>query len=160
MLTSVFSNPVVVTAGAGRELWVGDSKYILIVEGDATNGQFALCDLNVTPGTGTPLHIHHTEDEMFYVLDGELSITADGHKSLARPGTFAYVPRGTVHRWQNESAGMVRFLCGVTPAGFEQFFVAIGTPVDSANPTPPAVGPEFYENIARLAPEFNMEVVG
>ena len=159
MLTSVFSEATVVAAGEGRKLWVGSGLYTLLVEGDDTNGRYALVDLRVEPGDGTPPHIHHAEDEMFYILEGELALWADGNKTVAGPGAFVYVPMGVVHAFKNESGSAVRFLCGMTPAGFEQFFVAIGTPVSAETPAPPPVGPEFGEKIVRLAPEFHMEIV-
>ncbi len=129
------------------------------MDGNETNGRFALVDLQVAPDDGTPPHIHHAEDEMFYVLEGELSVWADGKKTVATPGAFVYIPMGVVHAFRNETQSSVRFLCGITPAGFEQFFVAIGMPVSAETPTPPPVGPEFGELIVRLAPEYHMEIV-
>lgn len=160
MLTSIFQQALIVPTDAGRKFWVADGVHTLIVEGDATDGRYALVELNVTPGTGTPMHIHLAEDEMFYVLEGEVSFWAEGEKTVATPGTFVHIPQGTVHGWRNEGSTDARFLNSVTPAGFEQFFAAIGTPISPAHPTPPPVGPEFGEKIARLAPTYHMQIVG
>ena len=159
MLTSIFRQAIVVPTNEGRKLWVGDGVYTLIAEGDATDGQYALVELSVTPGTGTPLHIHHAEDEMFYILEGEVSFWADGEKTVATPGAFVHIPKGLVHGWRNDHTTQALFLNYVTPAGFEQFFAAIGTPMSEGQLTPPPMEPDFGAKVARLAPLYNMEVV-
>jgi hypothetical protein len=51
-------------------------------------------------------------------------------------------------------------LTSVVPAGFEQFFVAIGTPIDDQTQSAPVLTPAMIEEAVRLAPRFHMEVVG
>ena len=84
---------------------------------------------------------------------------AAGPETVAGPGSFVYIPRGMVHGWWNRSDAEVQMLSAVTPAGFEQFFVAIGTPADAAHPTPPPVDPAAVAKIGQMAPHYNMEVI-
>lgn len=159
MLQSMFRTAVVLDADQGRKLWVMGYPYVIKVSGDETDGQFALVDITAGPNSGTPLHIHHAEDEMFYILRGAMTFHADGEETVAGPGSFVYIPRGMVHGWWNRSDAEVQMLSAVTPAGFEQFFVAIGTPADAAHPTPPPVDPAAVAKIGQMAPHYNMEVI-
>ena len=150
---------VILNQNEGRKLWVWGDLYTIKISGAETNGAYALTECLVGPESGTPAHIHHAEDEMFYILRGELSVWVEGEKSLAGAGSYVYIPRGTVHAWKNESAEQTRFLTSVTPAGFEQFFAVIGNEVTDDLPTPPTLTPEMIETAIRLAPDFHMEVV-
>jgi mannose-6-phosphate isomerase-like protein (cupin superfamily) len=62
-------------------------------------GNWRLEFLEVTspPGTGPPRHIHHSCDELFYVLEGEFLFLVGERQVGALPGTFVFIPRGTVH---------------------------------------------------------------
>ena len=150
---------VIVKPDEGRKLWVWGDLYTIKISGAETNGAYALIECVVGPESGTPLHIHHAEDEMFYILSGALSVWTEGQKTVVGTGSYVYIPQGLVHAWKNESDEPVRFLTSVTPAGFEQFFVAIGQVVSEALPTPPALTPEMIDTAMRLAPDFHMEVV-
>ncbi len=55
----------------GRTVWFLGETYTVKVPGEATGGAFALFEGLVPPGLGTPPHIHHPNDETFYVLGGE-----------------------------------------------------------------------------------------
>lgn len=72
--------------------------------------------------TGVPRHFHHHLDEMFYVLDGEMRFLVGEEETVAGPGTFVYIPHGTVHAWRPVGTGPVRQLVVVIPGGFEGYF--------------------------------------
>ncbi len=96
---------------------------------------------------------------MFYVLDGELTLWCGEQKTVAAPGAFVAVPKGTVHRWANESGREVRSLVFLVPAGFEEFLMRIGTPI--AGPDQQGVPPtaEEIDWAVSIAPDYHMEVV-
>ena len=49
------------------------------------------------PGHATPYHVHHVEDEAFYVIDGEFTFIADGKATVLGPGGYIFLPRGIPH---------------------------------------------------------------
>jgi quercetin dioxygenase-like cupin family protein len=79
-------------------------------------------EATVPPGGGPPPHIHRYEDETFYVLEGECRLLLADEWVAAGAGDFVNVPRGTVHRFQNQGTETMRMIVTFTPAGIERFF--------------------------------------
>ena len=71
-------------------------------------------------GSGSPLHVHHNEDEWFYVLEGELTIWVAGQTVVAPAGSFVFGPRDVPHTFI-VSSDEARFLLVTQAAGFEGF---------------------------------------
>jgi quercetin dioxygenase-like cupin family protein len=92
---------------------------------DLTGGALTVVEGVAAPGQGPPLHVHREQDEILYTLDGRFRIRLDDDVHDAPAGTFAFIPRGTPHTWQNVGDAPARFLAALMPAatGFEQFFV-------------------------------------
>ncbi|MEY4198446.1 MAG: Quercetin 2,3-dioxygenase [Verrucomicrobiota bacterium] len=88
---------------------VGD-VYRILATGDQTGGAYALCEARVLPGGGPPPHIHHREDESFFVLEGEITFQLAGKKVVAKAGSFIQGPRGIPHAFKNESTVPARML--------------------------------------------------
>jgi len=70
------------------------------VTGEETAGSFCVIELTAFPHNGPPPHVHHREDEPFYVLDGNFSFLLGDRTIEAGPGSFCRVPKGTVHRYE------------------------------------------------------------
>lgn len=135
-------------------VFTGISTFLAIAE--ETGGQFSLFDLSVSPQTGPPPHIHNDQDEAFYVLDGKIQLTLGNQTIAAPPGTFAYVPRGRRHRFQNLGTTPARMLALTIPSGFEGFFAEEGKPVvDRSNPPPPR---QNLEEIAPIAAKYDTQL--
>ena len=62
-----------------------------------------------------PLHLHHSDDEAWYVLEGVLRIRMGNDEVEAHAGSAVMVPRGTPHTYWNPGAGQVRYLLVMTP---------------------------------------------
>jgi mannose-6-phosphate isomerase-like protein (cupin superfamily) len=77
------------------------------VTAEQTGGAYSLFEGTVPPGGAAPPHIHHREDESFYVVEGEFEFTRDGESIRAAAGSLVYVPRGSLHAFENvgESTG-------------------------------------------------------
>ena len=83
--------------------------------------RFNLGILTVEPGSEGPgTHAHDTEDDSFYILDGEITFTVEGEEIVAGPGTFVLVPDGIPHAIANHGPGEVRFLNVHSPGGFDR----------------------------------------
>lgn len=123
--------------GAGETVWLNGDVYTVKVSGAESRGAMTMIEASVPPGGGPPPHTHDTEDEAFYVLDGELEILAAERTYTARGGDFVFIPRGTVHAFRNTGTHHARQLLIFTPGGYEGFFLAAGSSVVAGRPAPP-----------------------
>jgi mannose-6-phosphate isomerase-like protein (cupin superfamily) len=142
---------------AGESLWVVGDTYTFKATADDTGGSLAFFDATVLPESGPPPHVHRDEDEFYYVLDGELEVLDRDRTFTARAGSFVFVPRGTLHNFRNRSAKPARLVVGITPAGFERFFFAVGQQAVPGAQAPP-LGPEEMARTLELAPRFGLEI--
>jgi quercetin dioxygenase-like cupin family protein len=122
--------PIIRQEGEGERLWfAGGGIFTLKASADETNGAFFLIEDRMVRGKVTPLHLHPYEDEIIYVLDGELLIhLEDGQHRLGRHGLFV-APRGVPHAFMvtSETAHVISFQ---TPGTGEPFYRAATEPAD------------------------------
>ncbi len=143
--------------GGGLALWVLGSLYTFKARGRETNGAYAIVEATVFAGQGPPPHIHHAEDECFYVLEGEFSFRYDDQTLEGGPGMFLRVPRGVLHTFRNIGDSPARVLLIVSPAGLDEFWEAVGLPAgDGVTPPTPALG--AMERVRALAPQYHLEL--
>jgi uncharacterized cupin superfamily protein len=108
--------------------------------------------------TEPPLHIHHREDEAWYVIDGQMTFYVGEQVLVATSGDFVYAPMGIAHTFTVD-VEPTRVLVFASPAGFEHFAADLGTPADSDElpreltmPSPEVLGP--------IAERYGIEIVG
>ena len=114
---------------------VGDT-YTVLLTGKDTAGRYCLIDMHVPPCGGPSAHRHDFE-EMFTLLEGEIEFTFRGAKTVVRAGETVNIPANAPHFFRNASGRPVRLLCMCSPAGQEEFFMAVGVPVASRTEPPP-----------------------
>ena len=140
---------------------VGDT-YTITVRGEDTAGRFTVIDMHVPPGGGPPPHRHDFE-ETFILLEGEMEATFRGQKHTVKAGQTATVPANSPHQFQNVSNQPVRMLCICSPAGQDEFFLQVGTPVATRTTTPPKLNEEeqaaFLKKVQQLAPQYKTELL-
>ncbi len=140
---------------------VGDT-YTILMSGAQTEGRYCLIDMLVPDGSGPPPHRHDFE-EMFSLLDGELEFTFRGETQTVKAPATVNIPANAPHRFKNISGQTVHMLCMCTPAGQDEFFMAIGVPVAGRDAPPPHVSKE--ERVAKgklaeeLAPKYRTEML-
>lgn len=150
-------SPKSVPPGEGRAKWVLGDLYRFLATTEDTGGKYALWETTATPGLpGPPPHIHHNEDEAFYVLEGEIELFVEGAVSTSGPGSFVNIPRGTLHTFKNTGTVPARMLGMVAPGGFEGFFEEIGEP--ATDPSKPPEGPPDLEKVLATAPKYGLEI--
>jgi quercetin dioxygenase-like cupin family protein len=134
------------TPQQGDRLWFNSSLLTFKATSAETGGAFVLFEMVSPRGKATPLHLHPTEDESFYVIEGELLAHVDGRELTAGPGGFVSFPRGTPHAFTIVSE-TARFLTLFTPgpAAAEAFFHDGGEPAQSEG-----LPPEAPLDIARI----------
>ncbi len=137
---------------------VGD-VYRILATGEQSGGLYALTEARVLPGGGPPPHIHHCEDESFFVMEGEITFTVNGRTTVAGPGSFVQGPRGIPHAFQNAGSVPARMLILVTPPGFENFLAEMAHPVPSFDSPPLPVTPADIEKLLRVAPKYGIEIL-
>lgn len=120
---------------------------------EETGGAYSLFETATLPGMGVPPHLQRYEDESFVVLEGTYTFQVGDEQRELGPGSYAFVPRGTVHAYTNSGATPARMLIMVTPGGIhEQFFVEAGKPLaDPADPPAPSGPPDVPQLIAIAA---------
>jgi quercetin dioxygenase-like cupin family protein len=112
-----------VAAGQGAAVWIGGFGTIYKVPSEATGGAVAVVEHILGPGQlGSPLHRHTREDEISYVLEGELTVQQGNQRDTAGPGGTIVKPRGVFHAFWNGGGVPVRFLEVIAPGGFAGYF--------------------------------------
>jgi quercetin dioxygenase-like cupin family protein len=122
-----------------RHLSIAGGTYTILVSGEQTAGRYCLTDMLVPSGSGPPPHRHDFE-EMFTILDGEIEFTFRGEVLSAGAGSTVNIPANAPHSFKNKSGRPARLLCMCTPAGQDEFFLAVGDPVASRSAPPPKLG--------------------
>jgi quercetin dioxygenase-like cupin family protein len=145
--TSAYAAPF----GTGERIWIVGDTLTFKATADTTGGALTVIECEAAPGGGPPPHVHEHEDESFYVLDGAFELLLGDTIVHAAPGDFVFVPRGTVHRFQNVGAGTGRILILFTPGGLETFFRAAGTPATGHGAAPPIDAAEVLRTDAAAA---------
>jgi quercetin dioxygenase-like cupin family protein len=109
------------TSISAAELTFLGSPCRILATSASTGGKYGLVDMIEVPaGDMPPLHIHHTHDEGFLLLDGELSLFLPEREITLRRAEFVLAPRGIPHTYQVGDSP-ARWLVLSTPPGFEQF---------------------------------------
>jgi quercetin dioxygenase-like cupin family protein len=119
------------------------------VRGEESGGRLTAFETVVAPGEGPPLHTHANEEETLYVLEGDVRFKLGDEIHHGPVGSFAFVPRGLPHTFQNVGDTSARMLIHFTPSGMERFFDG----VDALD----APGPDVF---VTLGAEVGMTVVG
>jgi mannose-6-phosphate isomerase-like protein (cupin superfamily) len=112
-----------------------------------TDGQYTLVEVTAPPGLESPLHVHYTEDEGFYVLEGSVTIFVGDETVELAPGQHGFGPRDVPHRFSVGPDG-ARMLWVLTPGGFENLIEAASVPAETPTVPPPSVLPP--ENVAEI----------
>jgi quercetin dioxygenase-like cupin family protein len=150
--------PIINRPGEGRTIAVVGDIYRFLATGAQTDGKYALWEAIVGPGGGPPPHIHRREEESFYVLEGEVTLTVEGQRITARAGMFANVPVGALHSFRNETDQPARMLISVVPAGLEEMFFEVGQPVPPECTLVPAPAADEIARLLAAAPRYGVEI--
>jgi quercetin dioxygenase-like cupin family protein len=158
-MSATITSPYRVAAGEGlADVWWKTGRITVKASGAETGHAFAQFEVNDPRGGGPPLHVHHTEDETFYVLDGRVTMFVGEKQIDLEAGDYCFGPRGVPHAYLVRSE-RARMLVTISPSGSEQLFVSLGAPVTGAEPPADAVMPPIAE-MARLFAEYGAEILG
>ena len=143
-------------------LWFLDGLMrIHVAHSEGTDG-LSVIEHRAPYGDSPPLHVHHTEDELFHVLEGELRFVSAGTERRAGAGELILTPKGVPHSYRVESPAGARWLVITTRGDFEGFVREISRPA-ADRVLPPGGGPptpEQVQALADMAGRHQIELVG
>jgi mannose-6-phosphate isomerase-like protein (cupin superfamily) len=151
--------PIAHAPDEGEHLWFFGGLTTIKADGAGTGGRVLVTEQVAPRGVGSPLHVHHNEDEWFYVLEGELTIWVAGKTVIAGAGAFVFGPRDVPHTFI-VSSERARFLLVTEPAGFEGFIRALAEPATAPEIPPAPTAPPDMEPVLRAAAEHGLEILG
>jgi len=158
-MTETITRPYRVASGEGIDnVWWKSGRVTVKAGGAETGHAFSQIETDDPRGSGPPLHLHHNEDETFYVLEGEVTILVGDVRIDLMAGDYVFAPRGIAHAYVVR-AERARMLVTASPGGVEQFFVSQGVPVTGSEPPTDAVMPPMDE-LVRLFAEYGCEILG
>ena len=141
----------------GNAIWFLGTRMTVKAAGEASGGVFTLIDCECPAGFAPPAHVHHVEDEAFYLLTGEIDVTCGESTWAVEPGGFVFLPKGTPHRFVVSNAGPARMLQITTPSQFEHFAAETGAP--ATRPGLPDPGEPDVERLVAAALRHNIEIL-
>lgn len=117
--------PAIVPPGGNRYAYAVDFARKAApckVTNEDSGGSFSAFENVTPPKQGPPLHLHHREDEWFYVASSKFIFEIDGNRTELGQGGSVFAPRGLSHRWANSGTDTGVLVVMLTPGGFETFF--------------------------------------
>ena len=127
--------PILVPPGTGEKLNIAGSPVFHKIKSKDTNGVFSVVEIVTPPGKGVALHVHESEDELVYLLEGEIEVTLGNQKMKAVPGVMALLPRGIPHGFTNIGNQPSRLLDTILPGQFDNYFVELAALFAAADPS-------------------------
>ena len=116
---------LVVRPDQGRKYHMGRMRAVFFADGAETNARYSISEWWLQPRTRGPGTHSHPEDHIFYVLSGTVSLLIDGERTDAPRGSYALIPGGVRHDFENHGTDECGFISINAPAGFEQMMPRI-----------------------------------
>ena len=153
---SIRNNPSIKHQPRSQRYYFDVGLGSLCLSGKDTGGAYCLLDVSLAPGMVVPRHTHTREDEVYFVLAGELEVTVGEKTFVLRSGDTLMAPRDIPHQLRNSGNNTNHYLLVFSPSGFEEFIMATAVPApeNALAPTePPAVA---IKNVHKLAASFGI----
>jgi quercetin dioxygenase-like cupin family protein len=150
--------PVAVHADEGEARWWFNTLAVIKATAADTAGQMSIIEVTNPPGFEGPLHVHHREDEGFWILEGDATIQVGDTTIEVHPGDYAFGPRDIPHRYSVGDSGC-RMLFILTPGGMEGLVIATSEPATSRTLPPPSGGQPDIEKIRAIAEAYGNELL-
>ena len=144
MSEAVFHGP-----GEGEVLAMGPATIAIKATSEDTAGGFFLSETTLPAGfPGPPPHVHDRLHDMFYVLEGTITMRLGDEEREAGPGKFVCVPPGVVHTFANRSDAPARLLNFNIPGGWERYMRDLAAAAAAGTPATP-------EEIGKIASRYD-----
>jgi len=151
-------SPVAVNANEGDARWWFGSLAVIKLTAAQTDGLMSIIEITEPPGAEAPLHVHHLEDETFWILDGSVTFEVGDVTFEASAGDIAFGPRDVPHRYTVGSAGC-RMLFILTPGGFEGAIRDMSTPARNHSLPPLSEEPPDLSGLEGRIASYGCEIL-
>ena len=151
--------PLAIGTGEGEARWWFGSLAVIKATAADTGGQMTIVEVTEAPGAEAPLHVHHRDDESFWVLEGDVAFDVGGAMIEAHAGDYVFGPRGIPHRYTVGSEGC-RMLFILTPGGFENLVIAMSAPASRRTLPPPMEEEPDWAHVAAIAKANGCDLLG
>ena len=151
--------PALTRGGEGEARWWFASLAEITLTAEQTGGLLSIIGITEPPGSDGPLHVHHREDETFWIREGEVTFEVGGSTIQARAGDVVFGPRDVPHRYTVGDGGC-RMLFIMTPGGFEGLVRDMSVPAQSRTVPPPSDEEPDWEHVAAVAKAYGCELLG
>lgn len=155
-------SPEIVSAGRGKPTGYLGGGTSLLFQGRSGTDEVSVLDVVLPPHSlGAPPHLHHHEDEYFYILDGEVTLLVGNEERTAPTGTHAALPRELKHGYWNGGNTPAHVLITIAPGRFGQFFLDVAEDLKKRGETDPQqIGPIIVEHAKQYDCEVYLDQVG
>lgn len=142
-------------------LWILGGLYTFRALGAETGNAYTLVEVLGPAEFAAPLHLHDSETEGFYVIDGDVTFFIGDERFPGTTGDFAFAPVGVQHSFRFESPE-ARMLLLFTPGGggHEGLFRGIGEPATTRTIPPAPDAPPDFERLAGIAARHGTKILG
>jgi mannose-6-phosphate isomerase-like protein (cupin superfamily) len=141
--------PMATRSNEGEARWWFAALAEIKVTAQETGGLLSIIEITEPPNAAGPLHVHHREDESFWILEGDVTIQVGDTTIEATAGDFAFGPRGIPHRYTVGGAGC-RMLFIMTPGGFENLVRDMSVPAQTRTLPPVSDKEPDWEHVAAV----------
>ena len=154
--------PMATRRGEGEARWWFNCLAEIKVTAEQTGGLLTIVEITEPPnpdGIPGPLHVHHREDEAFWILEGSATFEVGDATIEASAGDFLFGPRHIPHKYDTGEEGC-RLLMICTPGGnFESIVREMGIPAESRTLPPPSDEEPDWEQVAAVAKAHGCELL-
>jgi mannose-6-phosphate isomerase-like protein (cupin superfamily) len=151
--------PSLTRAGEGEARWWFACLAEIKVTAEQTGGGLSIVEITEPPNAVAPLHVHHREEETFWILEGDVTFEVGDATIHARAGDVAVGPRGIPHRYTVGDAGC-RMLFIMTPGGFEGLVRDMSVPAQARVLPPPSDAEPDGAHVAAVAEAYGCALIG
>ncbi len=116
------ARPRVIRGGEGESVWLGGLGVDFKVGGADTRGSFSIVEHPVEAGRLVPPHVHTREDELSYVIEGEMGARVGDDFVVAHAGDYVFKRRNVPHTFWNPGPAPLRIIEVIWPPDFDAFF--------------------------------------
>jgi quercetin dioxygenase-like cupin family protein len=153
--------PSAVHSDEGDARWWFGSLAIIKTTSADTGGQMTIVEVTEHAGAAAPLHVHHRDDEGFWVLEGDVTFEVGETTIEASAGDYVFGPRDIPHRFKVGDQGC-RMLFILVPGGIEDVIRETSEPAPSRT-LPPLPEedptPEEIEGLKAIVKEHGYELL-
>ncbi len=125
-----------------RDRWFLGTRIRMLVTGEDSGGRATVAEQRAPRGFSPPLHVHETEDTVFYVLAGRVTVRLGDDTLALEAGQAGFLPRGVPHTFRVDS-DEAQLIEVTTPGGFDRFVMENSEPATAPGlpPGPPSIDP-------------------